>query len=120
MPYLNNSDPADHYSKDVDDLASLDSASFRGDHKEFRMQFARDKIHYFADHTSARQLINDLSKLQDRGCQMVMVSGVFDLIHAGHLYYLELARQSADCVVAHVGSDDSVMTTKRRATTDRK
>ena len=42
------------------------------------------------------------------GGTVVMTGGCFDLLHAGHVAYLEAARSLGDCLVVALNSDDSV------------
>jgi D-beta-D-heptose 7-phosphate kinase/D-beta-D-heptose 1-phosphate adenosyltransferase len=42
------------------------------------------------------------------GGTVVMAGGCFDLLHAGHVAYLEAARSLGDCLIVALNSDDSV------------
>lgn len=44
----------------------------------------------------------------------VLASGVFDVIHPGHVYYLEQAKQRGDYLIVVVTSDGHAKKTKRR------
>ena len=44
---------------------------------------------------------------QDRGEEVVFTNGVFDILHAGHIEYLEAARASGNRLVVGVNSDAS-------------
>lgn len=46
--------------------------------------------------------------LQERGQKVVFTNGCFDLLHIGHLRYLEKARSLGDALVVGVNSDASV------------
>lgn len=46
--------------------------------------------------------------LQDRGGKVVFTNGVFDLLHPGHVRYLEAARAEGDLLIVGVNSDRSV------------
>lgn len=46
--------------------------------------------------------------LQERGQKVVFTNGCFDLLHVGHLRYLEKARSLGDALVVGVNSDASV------------
>jgi len=50
----------------------------------------------------------DILKLQRRGLRVVFTNGCFDLLHAGHVEYLERARALGDCLVVGLNSDASV------------
>lgn len=43
-----------------------------------------------------------------RGCRLVFTNGVFDILHAGHVRYLEQARDLGDLLLVGMNSDDSV------------
>lgn len=43
-----------------------------------------------------------------RGQKVVMTNGCFDILHAGHIRYLEAAAQKGDHLIVAVNSDDSV------------
>jgi rfaE bifunctional protein nucleotidyltransferase chain/domain len=42
------------------------------------------------------------------GRKVVLTNGVFDLLHTGHLYYLQKARASGDALIVALNSDASV------------
>jgi len=57
----------------------------------------------------------DLEKLQERleacrqrGRSIVFTNGHFDVLHVGHLRYLEAAKQQGDVLVVAINDDDSV------------
>ena len=45
---------------------------------------------------------------RSRGNVVVMTNGVFDLLHVGHVRYLEAARQRGDLLIVAVNEDESV------------
>ena len=49
-----------------------------------------------------------VERLQRRGLRVVFTNGVFDLLHPGHLRYLQDARKLGDVLVVGVNSDRSV------------
>ncbi len=53
------------------------------------------------------QLIERLALARARGDRIVFTNGVFDLLHLGHLRYLERARSLGDVLVVGVNSDES-------------
>ena len=57
------------------------------------------------DRAQARGLVNDL---RASGKTIVFTNGVFDLLHIGHLRYLEEARGLGDVLLVGVNSDRSV------------
>lgn len=42
------------------------------------------------------------------GRRLVFTNGVFDILHAGHVQYLQAARKLGDLLIVGVNSDDSV------------
>jgi D-beta-D-heptose 7-phosphate kinase/D-beta-D-heptose 1-phosphate adenosyltransferase len=49
-----------------------------------------------------------VDSLRQAGKQVVFTNGCFDLLHIGHVRYLQEARQLGDCLVVAVNSDSSV------------
>jgi rfaE bifunctional protein nucleotidyltransferase chain/domain len=43
-----------------------------------------------------------------RGQTVVFANGCFDILHVGHIRYLEAAREQGDCLIVAVNSDASV------------
>ncbi len=54
------------------------------------------------------------ARLRRQGCRMVATNGCFDLIHAGHVRYLQQARARGDALVIGLNSDASVRALKGR------
>lgn len=63
---------------------------------------------------SRRQLRPLLKRLQARGRRIVFTNGCFDLLHVGHIRYLEKARKMGDALVVGLNSDRSVRRIKDR------
>lgn len=53
-------------------------------------------------------LCDRLKEHRQRGQKIVLANGCFDLIHAGHIRYLEGARREGDVLVVALNSDSSV------------
>ena len=53
-----------------------------------------------------------VSRLRETGKTVVFTNGVFDLLHPGHLRYLQRARSLGDALVIGVNSDGSVRAIK--------
>lgn len=53
-------------------------------------------------------LKNQVSKLKNSGKRIVFTNGCFDLLHYGHVKYLEEAKSKGDVLVVGVNSDASV------------
>lgn len=54
------------------------------------------------------QLLPVLAQLKKDGKQVVFTNGVFDIIHKGHVAYLQEARKLGDVLVVGLNSDQSV------------
>jgi rfaE bifunctional protein nucleotidyltransferase chain/domain len=63
---------------------------------------ARDKIKSVSE---ARALC---ASLRQSGLRVVFTNGCFDLLHSGHVRYLEQARDQGDLLVVAINSDSSV------------
>lgn len=47
-------------------------------------------------------------RLRDEGKRLVLTNGCYDLLHVGHVRYLQAARRLGDALVVGVNADDSV------------
>jgi rfaE bifunctional protein nucleotidyltransferase chain/domain len=54
-----------------------------------------------------RELLPELKMIQQRGERLVFTNGVFDILHAGHVTYLEAAAALGDRLVIGLNSDTS-------------
>ena len=62
-----------------------------------------------ADKIASRALLRkELAKRKRRGERIVFANGCFDVLHAGHIRYLESARREGDVLVVGVNADSSV------------
>ncbi len=52
------------------------------------------------------------AKLRDEKHSVVLTNGVFDLLHPGHLRYLQAARAEGDALIVAINSDRSVRAIK--------
>lgn len=57
---------------------------------------------------TAAELEVQLRVRRQQGQRVVFTNGCFDLLHAGHVSYLQQASQEGDCLVVAVNSDSSV------------
>jgi rfaE bifunctional protein nucleotidyltransferase chain/domain len=57
---------------------------------------------------SLEELLSERSRLRSERKRIVFTNGVFDLLHVGHIRYLEQARSFGDVLVVAVNSDRSV------------
>lgn len=61
---------------------------------------------------TAEEMRKEIVKLQKDGKRVVFTNGVFDILHIGHLTYLEEAGNLGDILVVGVNSDASVKVNK--------
>lgn len=54
------------------------------------------------------ELKDIIRELQSQGKKIVLANGCFDILHGGHISYLEAAKASGDILVVAVNSDSSV------------
>jgi len=57
---------------------------------------------------SREQLMMALADAREHGEKVIMTNGCFDIIHAGHVSYLEKARELGDRLIVAINNDDSV------------
>ena len=55
-----------------------------------------------------QELVEIVKGLKSRGKKIGFTSGVFDLVHAGHVHFLRQAREHCDALVVALNSDQSV------------
>ena len=58
------------------------------------------------------ELIPIRARLKAAGQRVVFTNGCFDILHAGHVSYLEFARAQGDALFVGLNSDESVRRTK--------
>jgi cytidyltransferase-like protein len=62
--------------------------------------------------TSVQALLLQVNAWKDQGDKIVFTNGCFDLIHKGHIHYLEEARSKGQRLVVALNSDRSVSSLK--------
>jgi len=55
-----------------------------------------------------KQLLEQLNKLRSEKKKIIFTNGCFDLLHVGHVRYLQEAKKLGDYLVVGVNSDESV------------
>ncbi|MEK6984020.1 MAG: D-glycero-beta-D-manno-heptose 1-phosphate adenylyltransferase [Nanoarchaeota archaeon] len=58
--------------------------------------------------TTLKELIQIVQKLKSQNKKIATTNGVFDILHLGHVKYLEGAKKLADILIVGVNSDSSV------------
>jgi rfaE bifunctional protein nucleotidyltransferase chain/domain len=59
------------------------------------------------------ELIKIIQEAKIKGQRVITTNGCFDILHVGHLRYLESAKELGDILIVAVNSDDSVREIKR-------
>jgi len=57
---------------------------------------------------SPEQMLRERKRLRAAGQRLVFTNGVFDLLHVGHVRYLEQARSLGDALLVAINSDRTV------------
>jgi D-glycero-beta-D-manno-heptose 1-phosphate adenylyltransferase len=65
-----------------------------------------------ADILSREQLLDRVNQDRARGLTHAFANGAFDLLHVGHIRYLEAARREADRLIVAINADESVRALK--------
>jgi D-glycero-beta-D-manno-heptose 1-phosphate adenylyltransferase len=61
---------------------------------------------------STQDAVTEVNRIRADGGRLVFTNGVFDLLHPGHLRYLQQSRELGDALVVGVNSDRSVRAIK--------
>lgn len=61
---------------------------------------------------SEDEVVEEVAFLKQKGKRVVMTNGCFDIIHKGHVDYLQKARALGDALIVAVNSDESVQMLK--------
>jgi D-beta-D-heptose 7-phosphate kinase/D-beta-D-heptose 1-phosphate adenosyltransferase len=75
-------------------------------------------IHVFGTPESkvltAEEMQEERSMLKREGLRCVLALGCFDVLHMGHIDFLQFAREQGDCLIVGVASDAAVRRSKGR------
>ena len=55
---------------------------------------------------------NTVTKWKSEECKAVFTNGCFDILHSGHVTYLEKAKSQVDYLILGLNSDSSIKTIK--------
>ncbi len=61
---------------------------------------------------SLKEMIEIVKKLKSQNKKIVTTNGVFDIIHLGHVKYLEQSKKLGDCLIVGVNTDSSAKKNK--------
>ena len=74
--------------------------------EQIELIYPADKVMSLADALDWRE------ELRRQGIRLAVTNGCFDLLHRGHVEYLDSARRTADALLVLVNSDNSVRNLK--------
>lgn len=74
-------------------------------HVANKLLFASKKSHY---QTPVEDVLRHITFARQSGEKIVFTNGCFDILHAGHVHYLEQAKALGDRLVVGLNNDDSV------------
>jgi len=57
---------------------------------------------------SVEELKSIVDRLKAEGKRVIFANGCFDILHGGHISYLQAAREAGDCLIVAVNSDASM------------
>jgi len=76
--------------------------------EELKNALNRKKLLFAGAVLSQSDLVNELNSVRAESKRIVFTNGCFDVLHAGHIAYLEQARALGDYLIVGVNDDDSV------------
>ena len=95
------------------DLPAAASMDVRGRHRDLRLEWGRGGMRAPTPAAgSVDSAVAMAARLQSTGGTVVFTNGVFDLLHPGHVRYLQEARRLGDALIVGVNSDRSVRANK--------
>jgi rfaE bifunctional protein nucleotidyltransferase chain/domain len=98
---------AELFSRDLNSWDGEDMVCGTGCHLiSSKLEMALEKIKTLAEIVRIRR------RLRSEGKKLVFTNGCFDILHAGHVRYLNQARALGDALVLALNSDKSVRTLK--------
>jgi D-beta-D-heptose 7-phosphate kinase/D-beta-D-heptose 1-phosphate adenosyltransferase len=89
-------------------VGKLGAASVSYDELSRAMQVKPGDVHTESSVVAEAELLRVVSDAKVRGERIVMTNGCFDILHAGHVRYLQQARNMGDKLIVAVNDDDSV------------
>ena len=89
-------------------VGKLGAASVSHDELSRAMQLKSGEVHTELSVISEAELLLVVNDAKARGERIVMTNGCFDILHAGHVRYLQQARNMGDKLIVAVNDDESV------------
>lgn len=89
-------------------VGKLGAASVSYDELSRAMQMKPGEVHAESSVVTEVELLSAISDAKIRGERIIMTNGCFDILHAGHVRYLQQARNMGDKLIVAVNDDASV------------
>jgi len=89
-------------------VGKLGAASVSYQELSRAMQVKPGDVHTESSVISEAVLLSSVTEAKARGERIIMTNGCFDILHAGHVRYLQQARNMGDKLIIAVNDDDSV------------
>ncbi|NOQ90413.1 MAG: D-glycero-beta-D-manno-heptose 1-phosphate adenylyltransferase, partial [Gammaproteobacteria bacterium] len=89
-------------------VGKLGAASVSYDELSRAMKVRPGDVHTESSVLTENGLLGAVSDAKARGERIIMTNGCFDILHAGHVRYLQQARNMGDKLIVAVNDDDSV------------
>lgn len=70
------------------------------------------KTSYTSGIVNEEQLLRAVQEARAQGKKIVFTNGCYDILHAGHVTSLQLAKQLGDCLIVAINTDESVQKLK--------
>lgn len=70
------------------------------------------KTSYATGIVNEEQLLQAVKQARAQGKKIVFTNGCFDILHAGHVTYLQLAKQQGDFLIVAINTDESIRKNK--------
>ena len=89
-------------------VGKLGAASVSYDELSRAMKVKPGDVHTESSVVTEAELLTVVSDAKARGERVIMTNGCFDILHAGHVRYLQQARNMGDKLIVAVNDDESV------------
>ena len=76
--------------------------------QELQHELHRGSVGYRSGILNDSELLSQITAVRDQGERIVMTNGCFDILHPGHVDYLEKARLLGDRLIVAINDDASV------------
>lgn len=74
----------------------------------FELQQALTQTQHLASVTNLSRLLKQVEEAKKHGKKIVFTNGCFDILHAGHVHYLQMAKNLGDYLIVAINDDLSV------------